>query len=395
MATVLLGGAVAALALYRWRPVPVLVSEVVRGTAVEAVYANGTVEAVDRATVKAKVAGAIMDLRVAEGARVKRGDLLAVIEARPLEAELARAEAESRAAARQASAGAPQLAVLEAQARALEADLGIARDDRDRTRRLAESGAATPVEEDRARSRVAVLEAQLAANRSQREALRIELVARASGSSAAVRSVAARVADAELRAPLDGVVLSREVEPGEVVAVNQPILRVGDVDHLILECSVDEADVARVAAGDQAAIALYAFPGQVFRGRVTEVMPDADRLKKSFLVKVAFDAPPRGLRSGMSAEVNVVVQKHPGVLLAPVEAIDAAGTAWVIADGRAERRPVRTGVRDLAHVELLSGAARGEQLVVSGAERLTDGARVRVSARPFLLQGAAPAQGEP
>jgi RND family efflux transporter MFP subunit len=195
--------------------------------------------------------------------------------------------------------------------------------------------------------------------------------------------MAARLADSEVRAPLDGVVLARDVEPGEVVAINQPLLRIGDIDRLILECSVDEADVGKIVAGNKAAVAVYAFPQRVFRGTVTEVMPDADRLKKSFLVKVRLDQPPPGLRSGMSAEVNIVVEEHPGVVLAPVDSVDAAGSAWVVVDGRAQRRVVRVGMHDLAHMEILSGVAAGEQVVVAGADALKDAARVAAKTRPY------------
>lgn len=394
LATATIAGAVFVIH-HMTRPASVTVTPVGRGAAVDAVYATGTVEAVDRVTVKARVAGAIITLNVQEGDRVKKGDVLAVVDARPLEAELARVEAEARAADAQAAAGAPQLAVLEAQGRALAAELATARDDRDRSVNLAATGSVPPVEVERATTRVAVLEAQLAASQSQRRALRIELTARAAGSNAAVRSTAARLADAEMRAPIDGVVLSRHVEPGEVVAVNQPLLRIGEVQRLILECQIDEADVAQVSPGKRAAISLYAFPDKVFRGRVTEVLPDADRIKKSFLVKIAFDEPPAGLRSGMTAEVNVIVDERPNVLLAPVDAVDPTGAAWIIVDGRAQRRQVRTGVHDLSRVELVAGVEEGEQLVIAGGDALEQGRRVRATVQPAVAASSVLAQGQP
>jgi HlyD family secretion protein len=359
------------------RPATVIVSPVVRGTAIEAVYATGTVEAVDRVTVKAKSAGTILQLTVREGARVSRGDLLASIDVRPLRADLSRARAEASAAALHAAPSAPQVAMLEAQAQVLASELAQARSDADRLERLATEGSAPAAELDRARTRIAVLDAQLTANEAQRRALRIDLSARALGASAAAESLEARVLDAEVRAPLTGVILARDVEPGEVVSLNQPLFRIGDVNRLVLECAIDEADVGKVTVGNPAHVSLYAFPQRSFSGRVSEILPDADRTKKSFLVKVELDDAPPRLRSGMTAEVNIVVEERAGALLAPAEAVDATGTAWAVVDGRARRRAVRTGVRDLVRVELLEGAREGEHLALAPVEALADGMRVR------------------
>jgi HlyD family secretion protein len=372
-----------------FRSVPVTVATVERGTAVEAVYATGTVEAVDRVTVKARTSGGIVRLFVREADRVRRGDLLATIDARPLEADLARVRAESRAAARQAGPNAPQMAALAAQSRVVAAELEVARTDLERAQTLAAEGSAATSDLDKARSRVAVLEAQLAAVAEQRRVTDIELAARAAGSSAAADAVAARLADAEVRAPIDGVVLARSVEPGEVVATNQALFRIGEVGRLILECAIDEADIGKVHPGNAAAVSLYAFAPQVFRGTVVEVMPDADRVRKSFLVKIELESPPPGLRSGMSAEVNVVVEERRGALLAPSEAITPDGVAWAVRDGRLERRVVRPGVRGLARVEVLDGLAEGEHVVTSGGDALQDRARVHATV------STPPAQGTP
>jgi HlyD family secretion protein len=378
----------------RWlRPPTVSVARAVRGTAVEAVYATGTVEASERVTVKARVAGAVVELLVKEGVRVSKGELLARIDARALRAELERANAESWAATRHAGDAAPGLAALEAQARVARAELDAARSDRDRVARLVEGEAAAAADLERAETRVAVAQARLAAHGDEQRGLRIDLAARAAGTSAAATALSARVADAEVRSPIDGVVLARTIEPGEVVSVNQPLLRVGDVTHLVLECAVDEADIAKVAVGQRAAVALYAFQQQVFRGRVREILPDADRAKKGFVVKVVLDDPPPGLRSGMTAEANLVVGERSGAVLVPAEAVDAAASAWVVTDGRAVLRAVRVGMRDLARVEVVEGVGEGDLVVVGGIEGLRDGSRVRAALQAFEPEPPANAAG--
>jgi multidrug efflux pump subunit AcrA (membrane-fusion protein) len=370
---------IAAVVFVRMRPKPVTTTAVVRGIAVEAVYATGTVEAYDRVTIKARVAGAVAELKVREGDRVKKGDLLAVIDSPTLKYELAKGKIEQWAASQQASKASPLVASIEAQAKATEAELKGARDDRDRLKKLVSTGSATQADLDKAENRVAMLEAQLAAQQAQRRSLLIDLGAKASGSNAAVEELAARLAEAELRSPLDGVVLSRSVEPGEYVPLNGPLVRIGNVDALVLECAVDEADIGRIAIGRKAAVALYAFPKQAFHGEVFEIFPDADRTKKTFLVKVRLSDAPAGLRSGMSGEVNLVVEEHPGALLVAADAIDAAGMGWVVAGDRAEQRKITIGIRDMLRAEVLSGLVEGDRVVVTGADALKPGARVKAT----------------
>lgn len=363
------------------RPLPVTTTVVIRGTAIEAVYATGTVEPFDRVIVKAKVAGSV-DLKVREGARVKKGDLLAIVDSPALRHELARGKADLWAASQQATTDAPQVAALDAQARALDGELKTARADLARTSNLVASGAVARTELDRLVDRVTSLEAQLEANASQRKSLRIDLTARALGSGAAVDSLAARLADAEVRSPMDGVVLARFVEPGEVAMVNSPILKVGEVENLILECAVDEADIGKVAPGKEVAISLYAFPQAVVRGQVFDILPDADRAKKSFLTKVKFVEPPAGLRSGMTAEANIVIEQRPGSLLVPAEAVSSSGAVLVVEGGRAWRRTPTLGVRDMLRVEVTAGLNEGDPVVVSGIDALRDGARVKAIVKP-------------
>jgi multidrug efflux pump subunit AcrA (membrane-fusion protein) len=369
----------------RLQPLPVSVTPVVRGKAVDAVYATGTVEADDRVSVKAKSSGSIAEILVKEGQAVKKGDLLARIDNPAVTFDLKRGQADLSAATAQAGDNAPQLAALKAQADAITADLNTARTDLTRTEALAQSGSVAQADLDRAKSRVSQLEGQLASNQAQQRALRIDLNANAARQAAAVQSLASRVADTEVRAPLDGVVLAKNVEIGEVVAVNQTLFKVGDTRALILEVSVDEADVARVHDGNEkgtlasnAAVSLYAFPKEVFRGKVFDVLPDANRDRKAFLVKVRLEKPPAGLRSGMSAEVNIIAREEPDVLLAPSEA-EADGAVWVVKDGRAHKQAVNVGIRDLLRVQILSGLGEGDQVVIEGQDKLTENARVAVT----------------
>ncbi len=378
---VALAVAIVIFALNRFKPVPVTVSPVVRGKAIDAVYATGTVEAEDRVQVKAKSSGSVAQIAVKEGAQVKKGDVLARIDNPTVSYDLKRGQSDLSAAAAQSGTDAPQLLSLRGQGKAVQADLASARQDLERIDELAKSGSISASEVDRGRARVAQLEGTLAANEAQQRSLRIDLSANTARQAVNVQSLTSRVSDTEVRAPLDGVVLAKSVELGEVVVINQPLFKVGDVTRLILEVSVDEADIGRVHDGKATAlpsvvaVSLYAFPKQIYQGHVFEILPDANRDRKAFLVKVKLDAPLEGLRSGMSAEVNIVAGERDGALLAGTESVTDDGV-WVVRDGHAKRQPVKLGFRDLLRAEVLSGLAEGDLVVVSGQEKLSDGTRV-------------------
>lgn len=376
----------------RLKPLPVVAMPVTRGSVVDAVYATGTVEAEDRVQIKAKTSGSVAEILVSEGARVKKGDLLARIDSPQLTFDLKRGKVDLNAASAQGGAAAPQLEALRAQAAGISADLGMARQDAGRLEKLLVSGAVASADVDRAKSRVAQLEATLAANEAQQRALRIDLSANTARQSAQVKTLESRLADAEVRAPMDGVVLAKQIEPGEVVTINQTLFKVGETARLVIEVSVDEADIARVhepegaAPGSTVAVSLYAFPKQVFAGKVFEILPDANRERKSFLAKVRLDEPPQGLRSGMSGEVNIVVGRKTDVLLAPSES-ESDGFVWVVDGGRAKKQKVVIGVRDLLRAEVLEGVGEGALVVIQGQDKIQDGARVTVTRRePDRLQ---------
>lgn len=377
LAVVVVGGG-AFVARSRFRPVPVVATAVVRGKAVDAVYATGTVEAEERVQVKAKTSGSIAEVLVKAGQTVKKGDLLARIDNPAVSFELKRGKADYGAASAQASKDAPQITALRAERRAHEAELTTVQAEYARTKSLVDSGSVAPTDLERIAAKVAQVEAQIAANDAKQRALRIDLNAGAVRAAVAVDSLEARVADTEVRSPMDGVILAKNIEVGEVVTLNQTLFKIGDTKNLILEVSVDEADVGRVRDGDKgsvAAVSLYAFNPKIFSGRVFDIGPDADRSRKSFLAKIRLDEPPPGLRSGMSAEVNIIADEHPGALLMPTEA-DSNGFVFRIEAGRVHKIPVKLGIRDLLRVEVREGLSEGDLLVVEGQDKIEDGKRV-------------------
>lgn len=375
--------AAAAFAYLRLRPMQVTVEPVTRGRAVEAIYATGTVEPIDRVIVKSRLAEHVARIAVEEGDRVEAGQLLAQIDSAVRDLALSQAKTQLAKARQQAGRTSPQLAALRSQVSALRAQLELARTDLMRTQNLFEKQAVARQELDAARARVDQLDAQTQAAEDQLRSARVELGATAEQLDSQVRSLATEADESAVRAPIGGLVMSRLVEPGEVVTVNQPLFEIADDRALRIELKVDEADIARVrdgADGSTVALTFFAFPDRAFAGKVETILPEPDRVRRSYTVKVRLDAPIPGLRIGMTAEANIVVQRKDDVLLVPAEAVQG-NTAWFVEQGRAVQRPVTLGIADLTRAELVGGAPEGALAIVAAPKPLTPGQRVKPTLR--------------
>ncbi len=325
---VLAVGAAAGWYGLRWFGGPrVTVAEVRRGPAVEAVYATANVEPVHWARVGPLETGRIMSLDVQEGQRVAAGDVLARQDTREEQARVAE---------------------LEARERWLRSEL-------ERAVALARRGVASDQAQQRAQSELEQVHAGIAAAQQ-------------------------RLNRFVLHAPIDGVVLRRDREPGEVVRPGDTVFTIGQPSPLWAVADVDEQDIPLVVAGQTALIRADAFPGQVLEGRVAELTPLGDPVRQSYRVRIALpeDTP---LRVGMTVETNIVVRRDDDAVLIPFAAlVQGAGGShvFVVEDGAARRRAVETGVIGDLTVEVRSGVAPGERVIVGPPATLADGTAVQV-----------------
>jgi RND family efflux transporter MFP subunit len=185
-----------------------------------------------------------------------------------------------------------------------------------------------------------------------------------------------KINDYTIVAPMEGVVLRRDGEIGEITEVGQILFRVGVLNPLQVVAEVNEEDIPRVAVGQTALFRTDAFPGQRLEGKVREITPMGDFAAKTYRVKMALpdDTP---LKPGMSVEANIVTREKPNALLIPADALQ--GNAVFVLDGAtARKREVSVGIRGTRTVEVLSGLKDGERVASPAATELTDGARVRV-----------------
>ena len=315
----------------RLQPTVVTVSTASRGPAVDAVYATGIVEPALEVRIAPRVAGRLRELLVDEGSRVRRGEALARLEDADLRA--AAAELESRAA--------------------------YARGQFERLSELRESGLISLDALERARADLDAANAALARSREQ-------------------------VAFMTLRAPMDGMVIRRDGEIGDLIPVNQVLFYLSNEAPARINADVDEEDLPRLVIGQRALIRADAFPGEIFEGAVNEITPRGDPISRSYRVRIALtaDSP---LSLGMTADVNIIIAERDGVLLVPASALqsdEGRNFVWILDGERVTQREVTVGVRSPERVEIMAGIDDADRIVLRPPEHLDAATVVRAAAPP-------------
>jgi len=175
---------------------------------------------------------------------------------------------------------------------------------------------------------------------------------------------------APLIAPIDGTVIVRGVEPGQTVTASDAVIVLSD--RLIVNADLDETDIGQVALGQRAMISLDAYPDIAVAGVVDHISYESELVNNVtiYAVDILPDEVPAVFRSGMSANVEIVVQEHTQALLVPQEALQTINGQETLAvryqqTGECMRVAVQTGLQDGESVEILSGVAAGDQVCVS------------------------------
>jgi len=178
---------------------------------------------------------------------------------------------------------------------------------------------------------------------------------------------------ATITAPFDGVVALVGAELNEQVAPGSPMIVLLDPSGFHVEVSVDEIDVGQVEVGQEARITLDAYPDDELQGHVEYISPVATENlgAVSYLVRVSFDPTQVPLRSGMTANITIVTERHEDALLIPSRAITAdreTGTLYVerLVNGETQRVEVEIGIQDASNAEVTRGLEEGDQLVITG-----------------------------
>jgi HlyD family secretion protein len=373
---------------------------------VSTVTASGEIVATRYADIGSSVMGKIVSLPVAEGERVRAGQVLARIDAVQADSEVSSAQAQVLALEADRGGTREQVRAAAADVAAAEARAGDANQQLVRKKELFESGLLSAIEFDTARAAAENARAQLAAARAAAERVQYQVAAadrRVAQARAQQRRAGDILSKTSIESPIDGVVTRLRVREGEMVVVgiqNQPgttLMTISDLGAIDAELKVAEADVLRIALGQVATVTLESMPGRGFAGKVVEIGASALPLSgpgaaaREFKVVVRLEQPDPRLRPGLTCDAEIVTAERTGVITVPLQSVvlrpGANGApeqsgVFVVADGRARFVPVLTGVIGGLDIEV-SGVAEGSA-IISGPyqtlRELQDGVLVRTPA---------------
>ena len=188
-----------------------------------------------------------------------------------------------------------------------------------------------------------------------------------------------RIDELVLRAPLDGMVLRRDGEVGEIAGPTDVLFWVGPPLPLQIFAEISEEEINRIAIGQKAYLRSDAFPQARLRANVSQITPKGDPARKTFRVYLLLpnDTP---LRIGMSVEANIITREKPSAIVVPAEAVSGEAVQ-IVDDGRVHRVPVQVGIRGSRNVEIIGNVSKGTPVLSPGRPDLADGARVRIDSK--------------
>jgi RND family efflux transporter MFP subunit len=320
------------------------------------VRATGALQAHESATLSAQVMGRVTRVLVEPGDNVRAGQTLVVLDDAVMRASAEQAEAAMKAAGEQQAAA--------------QSNADLAASTLARFRQLEAQKSVSPQEMDEVTRRAEAAAAQASAARAQTAAMR----ARHAGANAMLGYT-------RIVAPFAGVVTARSIDPGAMAAPGVPLLQVDSGGPLEMQATVAESAIANLRKGSKIAVTVDSLNSEPLPGTVFEIVPAADPMTHSFLVKIALPAL-KQLRAGLAASAAIPVGTKQAVV-APRSAIVMRGSlvcAYVLdSSGVAQLRYVTLGEAQGANLEVLSGLAGGDRLVDNPADRDLAGKRIQNS----------------
>jgi HlyD family secretion protein len=384
--------ALAAVALaLRWWIGPSIVNEpVVRSDFVQTIVASGHVEAPHRVEVGAQITGTVAQVPVAEGQSVKAGDLLVVLESAELNAAVRQADdAVMQAQARLRQLREVQAPVAEQALRQAQTNLDNARSQLRRNQDLFQQGFIGEAALDDTRKAVELADAQLRSAQKQLDTTRSTgsdyamAEAALAAAEAGAQAAKARAGYARIAATVDGTLIARNVEVGDVVQPGKVLMTLSPAGPTQLVVDIDEKNLHLLRIGQQALASADAYPQRRFGAQLVYINPGVNAQTGAVQVKLDVPSPPEVLRQDMTVSVDIEVARRNQALLVPSNAVhDADSNApWVlrVQDGRALHSAVRLGLRSGGFCEVVEGLHEGDR-VIPVAAAVSAGARIRATA---------------
>lgn len=356
-------------------------AKVEKGDLAKSVVATGKVEPITKVEIKSKASGIVKKLYVDDGYRVKAGQVLAELDKDEIQAQVRSAHAQLEAA--EASLRSTQADYERAKVDAEGPDVPLLLRAYERAKNMASQGVVSEAalddaqrnyemavnKRDVARAQLGVLKAKIA-----------QATAQVQSSRATVAQLEQQLSYTTITSPMDGVILSRNVEIGDAVSsilvmgsAATLVMTLGDVSQVYVKGKVDESDIGKVYLGQPARIKVESFKDKTFEGKVTKISPmgvEKDNVT-TFEVRVSINNPGGELKANMTANAEIILEEHKNVLQIPEGAViyDAAKKSYVeipdakLKDGK-KKIAVNLGISNGAKAEVLGGLKEGDQVVL-------------------------------
>ena len=320
--------AIFAGAYWFWfRPIQVKTEAADYGSAAVFVYASGQVVPEEKVIVRSKTTARIEKVLVMEGQAIEPGQPLVLLASDEMNAQYELAIAEQRQK---------------------ESDYTFYVSEQSRYQQLLENGAVARRDYDKIAN--------------QAEAARQQLLRAEANTSAFL----AKKDEMTILSPFKGKVLEKLIDSGTTVANIDGILILAKQGNLQVEGKVDELDAAKITLGQKVLLTFDSLGAQVYHGKVATIAPRIDNATKSFKIKVDVTDDVR-LQPGMSAELNILQAERTNVLLVPVSAI-VGNHVFIVQNGQATLRTIKTGIRDNNKAEIMEGLEKGDSVILNPAD---------------------------
>jgi len=363
----------------------------------QVVTAEAVVFPLEQAVVTPKITSTIKSFQVQRGARVRKGQVLAVLESSDLSAAAIQSKGEYEQA--EASYVTSTAAGLPEQIQKAELDADSAKSALDAQQKIYDSrkelfGEGALPRRDLDAAQVALVQARGQYQQAKKALDDLHRVGKeqalktAGGQLSAAKgkllSAEAQLSYSEIRSPIDGVVTDRPLFPGELASANQPLLTVMNTSHLIAKSHIAQSQAVTLKVGDPAAIEIAGLEGTV-PARVSIVSPALDPGSTTIEVWVETSKPPAELKPGMAVQVSITVATAANAILVPKASVlesPEAGSFVMLAgkDGLAHQTPVQLGLRGAVETQIIKGVSAGNSVIVSGAYGLPDKTKINIEA---------------
>jgi HlyD family secretion protein len=360
---------------------PNKLAKVAKGDVARSVVATGKIQPITKVEVKSKASGIVEKLFVDINNKVRKGDPLAELDQQEILAQVEAQKAQLVAA--QANVGTYEANIEQDKVNAAAPDLPMYKTTLDRNVQMQKDGVVSQQALDNAnKDYLAALnkrdgaKAQIGVDMAKLKQAQAQVLQ----SQASLKQLEEQLSYTTIVAPMDGVVLSRDVEIGDAVSsilvlgsTATLVMTEGDTSQVYVKGKVDEADIAHVYMNQPARIKVESFRDRIFNGRVTKIAPlgvEKDNVT-TFEVRVSIDNPGGELKANMTANAEILLDEHKGVLTVPENAVmyDGQKNASVEIPDKNQKEgkrkiPVKVGLSNGSVTEILSGLKEGDQVVL-------------------------------